>query len=123
MRRIFVTAAVVLLPAAALAQARPAADSTARPAPAPRTGTAAATEGAATTPPETPMTPAMRAAQNNPRIIGSPAWWLLHATADGQLRQAGASAAPAPAPAAIPAPTTPAPTTPPGGQPGSPAAR
>lgn len=30
------------------------------------------------------VTPAMTAAQNDPNLIGSPAWWKTHGTADGK---------------------------------------
>lgn len=30
------------------------------------------------------MTPAMLKAQDDPNLIGSPAWWKTHATADGK---------------------------------------
>ena len=114
MKCTILTAAAVLLPGVLAAQTPPRADTAARTPPsATRTNTAAAAEAAAAQPRESEMTPAMRAAQNNPRIVGSPAWWLRHSTADGQPRRPGDAAAPAPPPSAIPAPTTPPATRPP----------
>ncbi len=36
---------------------------------------------------ESETTAAHRAAQNNPWIVGSPAWWQRHSTADGKPLQ------------------------------------
>lgn len=86
MRTMLITAAAVaVVPVCALAQSR---DSTPQPQPAARPAPSA-TRATTTTAPQaaaetSEMTAEMRAAQNNPRIIGSAAWWRLHSTADGQ---------------------------------------
>ena len=90
------TAGLFVFPSAALAQSRDSTGQT-RPAarPAPSATRATATNAPAAASETSEMTAEMRAAQNNPRIIGSAAWWRIHATADGQRIQAAQPAQPA----------------------------
>lgn len=70
--------AVALIPCAASAQSKTSKDSSAAHPAATTTSTGEVTG------PGAEMTAAMLKAQDDPKVIGSPAWWKTHATADGK---------------------------------------
>jgi hypothetical protein len=76
--------AVALVPSAAMAQSKTAKDSSTsrRTGDSIRTTTATATGEVAG--PGDQVTAAMLKSQQDPNLIGSPAWWKTHATADGK---------------------------------------
>lgn len=76
--------AVVLVPGAAMAQSKMPKDSSTshRYGDSSRISTATATGDV--TGPGGEVTAAMLKAQQDPNIIGTPAWWKTHATADGK---------------------------------------
>lgn len=77
--------AVALTPAVVLAQGKTSSDSaktsTAK-QPTPTTTTTTSTGDVSST--SSNVTDAMIKAQDDPNLIGSPAWWKTHATADGK---------------------------------------
>jgi hypothetical protein len=80
--------ASALIPCAAMAQAKTGTD-TSKAAQAPRrdsavTSTATGDVSSSNAKSTAGITPDMLKAQQDPNIIGSPAWWKTHATADGQ---------------------------------------
>ena len=77
--------AAALIPAAASAQAKTAADSNAsRSSPSRDTVTSTSTGDVSSSSQGSTVTPEMLKGQQDPNIIGSPAWWKSHATADGK---------------------------------------
>ncbi|MBK5186802.1 MAG: hypothetical protein JJD97_01080 [Gemmatimonadaceae bacterium] len=80
--------ALALIPCAAMAQSKTARDSSARNTSAVHQTAASQTVQTTSTgdvsSPGSDVTPAMLAEQNDPKLIGSPAWWKNHATADGK---------------------------------------
>ena len=75
--------AVALIPAAASAQSKALKD-TAMSHNAPRHDTVTSTLTGEVSGPGSEVTPAMEKARKDPNLIGSPAWWSTHATADGK---------------------------------------
>lgn len=71
--------AMMIVPCAAMAQSKTNDTSAAKPA---QTTTTTSTGEVSSSSAE--VTPAMLAAQKNPNVIGTPAWWANHATADGK---------------------------------------
>jgi hypothetical protein len=87
--------AVTLVPGVVLAQGKTSKDSTSKDTTA--SGRKATSQTTTTTSTgdvsaSTNVTPDMLKAQSDPNIIGSPAWWRTHATADG--KPAGAARKP-----------------------------
>lgn len=77
--------AAALIPAAAAAQAKTSADSNAsRTSPSRDTVTSTSTGDVSSSSQRSSVTPEMLKGQQDPNIIGSPAWWKSHATADGK---------------------------------------
>ena len=83
--------ALAVIPCAAMAQSKTARDtSTTRRDSSQQTSTAKTTTSASTGDVSSSgnvdrnVTQAMTAGQNDPKIIGSPAWWKSHGTADGK---------------------------------------
>lgn len=84
--------ALALIPCAAMAQAKTSDSSTARrdtsqqgkSASAQQTTTSTSTGEVSSSSPGTNVTQAMIAAQSDANLIGSPAWWKNHGTADGK---------------------------------------
>lgn len=77
--KFFATAAlaVVLIPGVASAQSKMAKDSSAQ-------RTTSSVSNGEVAGPGADVTPAMLKAQEDPNIIGTPAWWKTHVTADGK---------------------------------------
>jgi hypothetical protein len=78
--------ALALVPCAALAQAKTAKDTSAthRDSSSQQTTTSTSTGDVSGAGGGSTVTQAMIAAQNDANIIGTPAWWKSHATADGK---------------------------------------
>lgn len=70
--------AMMIIPCAAMAQSKMKDTSANKPAQATTTSTGDVSSSS------TEVTAAMLAAQKNPNVIGTPAWWANHATADGK---------------------------------------
>ena len=75
--------AVALIPAAASAQSKAPKD-TSMSHNAARHDTISTTSTGEVSSLSSEVTPAMEKARKDPNLIGSPAWWALHSTADGK---------------------------------------
>lgn len=73
---------VALAPGVVLAQSKTSTDTTKGSSASQSTTTTASTGDVSTS--TSNVTPAMIKAQDDPNLIGSPAWWKTHATADGK---------------------------------------
>lgn len=78
--------AMMIVPCAAMAQSKMKDTSATKPVQA-----ATATSTGDVSGPGADVTQAMLAAQKNPNIIGTPAWWTTHSTADGKPMSAARS--------------------------------
>ena len=81
--------AAALIPAAAIAQSKTSADSNASRSSTSRDSVTSTTvtstsTGEVSSSQGSTVTPEMLKGQQDPNIIGSPAWWKSHATADGK---------------------------------------
>jgi hypothetical protein len=82
-----VVGAIALVPCAAMAQSKAASDSSSsrRDSSAQRTtSTSTGDVSSSSTTNDPNVTQAMLQAQNNPNMVGTPAWWKNHGTADGK---------------------------------------
>jgi hypothetical protein len=75
--------AVALIPAAASAQSKAPKDTTTSNA-APKHDTVSSTSTGEVSSTGSEVSAAVEKARKDPKLIGSPAWWALHATADGK---------------------------------------
>ena len=76
--------AVALTPAVVLAQSKTSSDSAKTSTAKQTTTTTTTTSTGDVSSSSSNVTDAMIKAQDNPNLIGSPAWWKTHATADGK---------------------------------------
>ena len=75
--------AVALIPAAASAQSKAPKDTTMSHA-TPKSDTVMSSSTGEVSSTASEVSPAVEKARKDPNLIGSPAWWALHSTADGK---------------------------------------